>query len=93
MPDGSTMQVWELLKYLWIGFVGLFVWNGKRIVGRVDKLDLNSVDKDTFNNTLNALRNDIKELGKDMTQKTDNSRVELHNEIVGIHKRIDTLSK
>jgi len=83
MPDGTTnglIQLWDMAKYLWIAFVGLFVWNGKRLVTRVDTIERSSVSNDTFNSTLKSLRQDIKDIGK-----------EVHTDINAIHSRIDKL--
>lgn len=83
MPDvttAMTAQIWEWIKYIWIAFIGLFVWNGKRVISRIDVLEKNTIDKETFNNTLRALRTDIKDIGKDV--RTD---------ISAIHGRIDKL--
>jgi len=83
MPDGTTtglMQLWDFAKYLWIGFIGLFVWNGKRLVSRMDDIEKTSVTSDTFNSTLRSLRQDIKDIGK-----------EVHTDINAIHSRIDKL--
>jgi len=83
MPDGTSSGLIHLLdmaKYLWIAFVGLFVWQGKRVVNDVEDLKKASVSQDTFNSTLKSLRQDIKDIGK-----------EVHTDINALHSRIDKL--
>lgn len=80
MSDGSPSTIMDILNYLWVGFVGLFLWNGRRLVARVDEVEKNHVKERTFNDTLQALRQDIKDVSKEVRQ-----------DINEIHHRIDKL--
>jgi len=83
MPDATAtglMYVWDWVKQLWVLLLGLLMWNGKRMVNKIDDLEKSKIDKDTFNATLQSLRVDIKGIGKEV--KTD---------ISALHSRIDKL--
>ena len=83
MPDGTTsglMHLWDWAGKLWIFLLGLLVWNGKRMVSRVDEIEANYVHSDAFEKAVERVRGDMKEYHRDT--KAD---------INGINERIDRL--
>jgi len=100
MPDGTTSaimaalhSVFDALKFVWFALIGLIVWNGKRMVKKVDELEKCSVHKDDFNATLKSLRGDIKDLGEKQIDLHRTMRSDTREDIKGVHSRIDEIMK
>jgi len=90
MPDGTTsliQVIGDWLKYIFVALLGMFGWNLKRQVGRIDDLSHDKLDSTVFNDTLKSLRNSI-EKGFDQARE-DNK--EIRRDINTIHARIDKI--
>jgi len=90
MPDGTTsliQVIGDWLKYIFVALLGMFGWNLKRQVGRIDDLSHDKLDSTVFNDTLKSLRESI-DKGFDQTRE-DNK--ETRRDINTIHARIDKI--
>jgi len=72
--------IYETVKYIFVGAIGLMVFWFKRITNRVDTLSDESVKEDTFNNSLKEIR-----------QSIDKGFGEIRDDIKGVHYRIDRI--
>ena len=100
MPDGTTSVImtalhsaFDALKFVWFALIGLIVWNGKRMVKKVDELERCAVNKDEFNDTLRSLRGDIHDLGEKQIDLHRTMRSDTREDIKGVHGRIDEMMK
>jgi len=100
MPDGTSSAImvmvhtaWDSLKFVWLALMGLIVWNGKRMVKRVDELDKEAIRKDDFNQTLSSLRGDIHRLGEKQVDLHKTARSDNRDDFKVVHSRIDELMK
>lgn len=87
--ESFSKEVWDSVKLLILGMVALFGWNIKRQVSRGDQMEKDiqelaerKVEETVFNDTLKALRGDIKEYHRETRQ-----------EIKDIHNRLNELKK
>ena len=88
MPDGTTsfiQAVGEYIKYLFLALLGMFGWNLKRQVSRIDDLKDNKLDSVIFNETLKSLRTSM---DKGFDRMRDDMK-EVRRDISVIHSRID----
>jgi len=94
MPDqtvSALRDAWEIIKLIGVAFVGMLGWNMKRYVAKVDDIEKDYIDKETFNDTLNAIRTDIKESRKEVNDGMKESREEVTKAMNRIHDRIDRI--
>jgi len=87
----AAHAAYDGLKFVWFALMGLIVWNGKRLVKKVDDLEKNTVETDTFNQTLGSLRRDIHELGEKQENLHKNLRDDTRSDIKDVHERIDKM--
>jgi len=84
--------VWEWVKELFYAILILFGWTVRQQVKRVDDIENREkayIDDSTFNNTINALRGDIKQVGETYRDDLRDFREDMKS----IHSRIDELMK
>lgn len=54
-------DMWEAIKALFMGLFALLGWQATRQIKRIDKMEENYVDEHDYNETIKALRAEIKD--------------------------------
>lgn len=72
--------VYDTVKYIFVGAIGLMVFWFKRLTNQVDVLKEETVKEDVFNSSLEQIR-----------QSIDRGFGEIREDIKGVHYRIDRI--
>lgn len=82
MPETASglMQLWELAKYAWFALLSVLAWKGKGIHDDLEEVKRSYVKTSEIERAIDKISTEIRD-----------QRKETHDDIKGIHDRIDRL--